>query len=199
MSDFDRTLRAAQAGDEEAFVRLFRGVQPVLLRYLTALGGPLAEDAAADAWVNVVRGLKDFSGDEAGWRAWVLTIGRARLVDAQRRAARTPIPVDVEDELADRAAADDVLAAAQELVSTEAAVALVRRLPQDQAEAVLLRHLAGLDVATAARVLGKTPAAVRVCTHRGLRRLADLLARDGGEGARGPSPQRSTRTSGDGV
>ncbi len=199
MSDFDRTLRAAQAGDEAAFVRLFRDVQPVLLRYLTALGGPLAEDAAADTWVSVVRGMKDFSGDESGWRAWVLTIGRARLVDAQRRAGRSPIPVDAELELADRAAADDVLAAAQELVTTEAAVALVRRLPQDQAEAVLLRHLAGLDVATAARVLGKKPAAVRVCAHRGLKRLAALLGRDGDEGAPETPAGPSARTSGDGV
>ena len=125
MSEFDRTLRAAQAGDEAAFVRLFRDVQPVLLRYLTALGGPLAEDAAADTWVSVVRGLGDFSGEEDGFRAWVLTIGRALLVDAQRRAARTPVPVDADSELADRAAADDVLAAAQELVTTEAASARV--------------------------------------------------------------------------
>ena len=199
MSEFDRTLRAAQAGDEAAFVRLFRDVQPVLLRYLTALGGPLAEDAAADTWVNVVRGMKDFSGDESGWRAWVLTIGRARLVDAQRRAARSPFPVDAERELADRAAADDVLASAQELVTTEAAVALVRRLPQDQAEAVLLRHLAGLDVATAARVLGKKPAAVRVCAHSGLKRLAALLAREGAEGAPETPAGRRARASGDGV
>lgn len=199
MSEFDRTLRAAQAGDEAAFVRLFRDVQPVLLRYLTALGGPLAEDAAAETWVSVVRGLGGFSGGEDGFRAWVLTIGRARLVDAQRRAARSPIPVDADSELADRAAADDVLAAAQELVTTEAAIALVRRLPQDQAEAVLLRHLAGLDVATAARVLGKKPAAVRVCAHRGLRRLAQLLSREGPDHeTRAPASGR-TRASDDGV
>jgi RNA polymerase sigma-70 factor (ECF subfamily) len=34
----------------------------------------------------------------------------------------------------------------------------------------------GLDVATAARVLGKRPGAVRTAAHRGLRRLSDRLA-----------------------
>ena len=57
---------------------------------ITTLGGALAEDVAADTWVSVVKGLDRFEGDEDGWRAWVLTIGRARLRDAQRRAARGP-------------------------------------------------------------------------------------------------------------
>lgn len=198
MSDFDRTVRAAQAGDEAAFVRLFRDVQPVLLRYLTALGGPLAEDAAADTWVSVVGGLQNFSGDEAGWRAWVLTIGRARLVDAQRRHGRAPLPVDAEAELDNRAAADDVAQTVQDMVTTEAALALVRRLPRDQAEAVLLRHLAGLDVATAAQVLGKSPEAVRVCTHRGLRGLARLLGPDGARTLTS-APDQTGKISGDEV
>lgn len=48
-------------------------------------------------------------------------------------------------------------------------------LPRDQAEAVLLRHVAGLDVPTTAMVLGKHPGAVRVAVHRGLKRLAAVL------------------------
>ena len=46
---------------------------------------------------------------------------------------------------------------------------------RDQAEAVLLRAVVGLDAATAAEVLGKRPGAVRVAAHRGLRRLARIL------------------------
>ena len=54
------------------------------------LGGRLAEDVASETWVSVVKGLARFTGDEAGWRAWVFTIARSRLYDAQRRAARMP-------------------------------------------------------------------------------------------------------------
>ena len=175
MQDFESTLAAARRGDEGAFVVLFRSVQPVLLRYLTTLGGPVAEDAAADTWVSVIRGLHRFSGDEEGWRAWVFSIGHARLRDAQRKAYRTPVPVDADEELAGRAAPDDVLEAVGELITTEAALRLIARLPRDQAEAVLLRHMAGLDVSRAAEVLGKRAGAVRVATHRGLRRLAVVL------------------------
>jgi RNA polymerase sigma-70 factor (ECF subfamily) len=46
-------------------------------------------------------------------------------------------------------------------------------LPRDQAEAVMLRVVAGLDATHAAQVLGKRPGAVRVAAMRGLRRLAE--------------------------
>jgi RNA polymerase sigma-70 factor (ECF subfamily) len=45
-------------------------------------------------------------------------------------------------------------------------------LPPDQAEAVLLRAVVGLDAGTAARVLGKRPGAIRTAAYRGLRTLA---------------------------
>jgi RNA polymerase sigma-70 factor (ECF subfamily) len=175
MSDFDARLAAAQAGDEAAFVQLFRSVQPTLLRYLTTLGGPLAEDAASETWLSVVRGLAKFSGDEAGWRAWVFTIGHARLRDAQRRAVRDPVPVDAAARLASRPDPEDVPTRVEELLTTEAALALVARLPRTEAAVVLLRHVAGFDVPTTARVLGKKAGTVRVAAHRGLARLAELL------------------------
>jgi RNA polymerase sigma-70 factor (ECF subfamily) len=175
MSDFDARLAAAQAGDEAAFVQLFRSVQPTLLRYLTSLGGPLAEDAASETWLSVVRGLAKFSGDEAGWRAWVFTIGHARLRDAQRRAVRDPVPVDAAARLASRPDPEDVPTRVEELLTTEAALALVARLPRTEAAVVLLRHVAGFDVPTTARVLGKKAGTVRVAAHRGLARLAELL------------------------
>ena len=173
---FETRLAAARRGDETAFIELFRSVQPALVRYLTALGGPgLAEDAAAETWMHVVRGLSRFEGDESGWRGWVFTIARARLRDAQRHAARQPLPVDTDELFAGLPGGVEVDAAVEELMSTEAALALIARLPRDRAEAVLLRHVAGLDVAHTARVLGKRPGAVRVATHRGLRRLAEML------------------------
>jgi RNA polymerase sigma-70 factor (ECF subfamily) len=47
----------------------------------------------------------------------------------------------------------------------------------DQAEAVMLRVVLGLDAQAAAKVLGKRPGAVRMAAHRGLRRLAETLRR----------------------
>ena len=63
-------------------------------------------------------------------------------------------------------------------MTTAEAVSLIAMLPREQAEAVLLRVVVGLDAQTAGRILGRRAGAVRTATYRGLRQLAHLLARD---------------------
>lgn len=174
-TEFQACLAAAQSGDEAAFVELFRSVQPALLRYLTTLGGGLAEDVASETWVNVVRGLPKFKGDEKGWRSWVFTIAHSRLRDAQRQSVRLPMPMDTDEILRSRAGHVDVVAEVEEMFSTEAALRLIGTLPPEQAEVVLLRHVAGLDVAEVAKVVGKRAGTVRVTAHRALKKLAAVL------------------------
>jgi RNA polymerase sigma-70 factor (ECF subfamily) len=60
-------------------------------------------------------------------------------------------------------------------MSTQSALALIATLPADQAEAVMLRTVAGLSVSAVAEIMGRPPGTVRVLCHRGLRRLAHTL------------------------
>jgi RNA polymerase sigma-70 factor, ECF subfamily len=55
----------------------------------------------------------------------------------------------------------------------------VATLPRDQAEIIMLRVVAGLDTQRVARIVGKSPGAVRVAAHRGPRRLARLAGQAG--------------------
>jgi RNA polymerase sigma-70 factor (ECF subfamily) len=55
----------------------------------------------------------------------------------------------------------------------EAAAALAASLPADQADVVLLRVVAGLDVDQVAEILGKKAGTVRVLQHKAVRRLAE--------------------------
>lgn len=167
-------VRAAAQGDEPAFTRVFRAVQPVVLRYLRTLAGDAAEDLAAETWVHVIRGLPRFEGDESGFRAWVVTIARSRWVDHVRRAGRAPETLD-DSHAVDLPARRQVEDQVEELFSTEEALALIRRLPPDQAEVLVLRIVADLDVAATAAVVGRRPGTVRVLAHRGLRRLEQML------------------------
>jgi len=179
--DLSAALEQAQRGDPEAFRELYRDIQPRLLRYLSALVGADAEDVASETWLNVARDLAGFSGDYDGFRGWVTTIGRHRATDHLRRQGRRPpaVPVPVEA-LSHVAAGDDTAGAAMDTLSTDAAIALIASLPPDQAEAVLLRVVVGLDAETAGRVLGKRAGAVRTAAYRGLRALASHLEQAGG-------------------
>jgi RNA polymerase sigma-70 factor (ECF subfamily) len=174
--DLAGAVGRAQDGDPEAFRALYRDTQPRLLRYLHTLVGDDAEDIASETWLQVTRDLAGFSGDYDGFRGWVATIARHRALDHLRYHARRPPaqPVPAED-LATRPAADDTAESALEALSTGAALALIATLPADQAEAVLLRAVLGLDAQTAATVLGKRPGAVRTAAYRGLRTLARNL------------------------
>jgi RNA polymerase sigma-70 factor (ECF subfamily) len=83
-----------------------------------------------------------------------------------------------ETELTGKPAESDTAGEAMEALATDHTLSLIARLPQDQAEAVVLRVVVGLDAKTAAETLGKRPGAVRTAAHRGLKRLAELLGDD---------------------
>jgi RNA polymerase sigma-70 factor (ECF subfamily) len=192
MSDmtFEQTIAAAQSGDEDAFASLWRQLHPPLLRYLRVLAPEHAEDLASDCWLQVVRSLRRFKGDEAGFKSWLFTIARNKVTDARRQARRRPTQSFDEgydgDEGHDGAsgadrqrALDDTEQLALERISTESALRLIGELPPDQAEIIVLRVVAGLEVADVARIVRKSPGAVRVTSHRALRKLQATLTRSG--------------------
>jgi RNA polymerase sigma-70 factor (ECF subfamily) len=175
MAILDEALHRARNGDETAFLALWDALQPRLLRYLQAVGCDDVDDVAGETWLQVVRDLPTFKRDSADeFRAWLFTIARHRAVDAARSRRRfrdkvlateaRPAPATPESPVE-----DEVL----HQLSTRQAVALVAGLPVDQAEAVALRVIAGLDTDVVARLLHKSPGAVRVALHRGLRTLSD--------------------------
>lgn len=186
--DLSDTVRAAKAGDEAAFRLLYREVQPGLLRYLTALVGPDAEDVASEAWLQISRDLRSFDGGPA-FRAWAATIARNRALDHLRQRHRRPAQLVPAADLVGLPGDDDTAERAGEQIATDAAIALIATLPPTEAEAVLLRTVVGLDAKAAGRVLGKRPGAVRIAAHRGLRRLARML-----EQSDPPGPSVSTRS-----
>jgi RNA polymerase sigma-70 factor, ECF subfamily len=170
-NDLDLALARARAGDEAGFLALWRSLHPRLLRYLRVLGCDDPEDVGSETWLQVVRDLHRFDGNEEGFRRWLFSVGRHRAIDAARARSRHRVrPVaDGLDVLADGQTVEDQVL---DGMSVRKAVAMLASLPPDQAEAVALRVIAGLDTPAVAQILGKSPGAVRVALHRGLRALA---------------------------
>ena len=182
--DFGAVLAGAQAGNEAAFARLWHDGQPALLRYLHVIAPDVAEDIASETWAQVVRGLAKFRGDEQNWRSWLFTTARRRVIDQTRQLMRRPA-ISLEA-LPDLALADlaglrspDAAELALENLATRAAMEVIGRLPPLQAEVIMLRVVAGLDTETVGLLLDRSPGAIRIAAHRGLQRLASLLAESG--------------------
>ncbi|MEV8423676.1 RNA polymerase sigma factor [Streptomyces niveus] len=180
-AELTAAVLAAQDGNETAFRTVYRAVHPRLLAYIrTLVGEPDAEDVASEAWLQIARDLERFSGDADRFRGWTARIARNRALDHIRMRGRRPAAASDETELAGKAADSDTADEAMEALSTGTTMALIAQLPQDQAEAVVLRVVVGLDAKSAARTLGKRPGAVRTAAHRGLKRLAELLGAEDG-------------------
>jgi len=177
---FSSVVAAARVGAEWAITALYREFHPRLLRYLRAQAPAHGDDLASEVWLDVAAALRRFEGDETAFRRWLFTIANRRLIDLRRSdARRRAFPTPLERSLDPRDNADPeagVLAASE----TEAALARIGRLSSDQAQVVLLRVVAGLAVEDVAAIVGKKPGTVRVLQHRGLKRLAEELARERG-------------------
>ncbi|HVW31581.1 MAG TPA: RNA polymerase sigma factor [Acidimicrobiia bacterium] len=184
---FQGILTAAQEGGEWAISVLYRWLQPAVVGYLRSRAGDDAEDLASETWLAVARGLPGFSGDEAAFRSWVFTIAHRRMADHHRRSARhlrtrslTPADGDGDGPAAELRSADDPAAEVVKAVAGgEAVRRIVSLLPEDQADIVLLRVVAGLPVEEVAAITGRKAGTVRVLQHRALRRLAERLPQSG--------------------
>src|SRR5579871_2899818 len=89
---FVRLMRAAQAGDTDAYGELLNAITPLLRRLVrrrrTFLGADEVEDLVQDILLSVhsVRATYDSARP---FTPWLLTIARNRLADSARRFART--------------------------------------------------------------------------------------------------------------
>jgi RNA polymerase sigma-70 factor (ECF subfamily) len=173
--EFDEALARARTGDEAGFLLLWDELQPRLLRYLQVLGCDDVDDVAGETWLQAIRDLPKFrKGGADEFRAWLFTIGRHRAIDAARSRNRFRDKVLISEAVPQQQTLrnpveDEVLHG----LSTRRAVSLVAGLSRDQADVVALRIIAGLDTEAVARILRKSPGAVRAALHRGLRTLSE--------------------------
>ena len=168
----DSVLPAARAGAEWAWERIYRELAPSVTGYLRAHGAGEPEDVTGEVFLQVVRGLERFDGDERAFRAWVFTIAHRRVVDDLRRRSRRPVAPAPPDVVADAAPpGGDVHEDAIAVLDETAVRAAIDALPPDQRAVLLLRILGDLTIEEIARALGKRVGAVKALQRRALRRL----------------------------
>ena len=160
-------MRAAQAGDRDAFGRLyarFAGfVHAILLaRVPHDAAADLAQDVFLHAWTTI-----ESLREPAAFPGWIGAIARHRALDFVRR--RPP-----ETALVDHG---HRVHAASPHLQYEAAEALdaIRDLPEAYREPLLLRLVEGCSGREIAALCGLTEDSVRVNLHRGFALLRDRL------------------------
>lgn len=171
---FASTISAARSGDQQAWRSLYdRHASPVL-GYLRAQRAPSPEDLLGEVWLQAVRDLPRFAGDEAGFRAWLLTIAHNRLLDARRAAARRPAELSGA-ELVD--GAGGIEEAAADRVEAEHELArLLEGMPERHRSVLYLRFVLDMPQRDVAHVLGVSTPAMKMLQARAVRSLEKRVA-----------------------
>jgi RNA polymerase sigma-70 factor (ECF subfamily) len=176
--DTARLVTRIQGGDREGYAELY-------LRYFDRVYGYLrvvirdqheAEDLAQQVFVKALEGMPRYERrGTIPFRVWLFTIVRRTAFDALNVRQRTEVtsPAQLSKALDSRAGETDLHALSW--VTDRELVMLMERLPLAQRQVLMLRFMLDLTHGEIAEVLHRTPADVRILTHRGLRFLEKRL------------------------
>lgn len=170
--------RRAAAGQAEAWDELIARYGQKL--YNLALhftgSGPEAEDLCQEIFLRLHQNLRLYRGDSP-LAAWTLRLSRNLCIDHYRKLRRERRSVAVPDEVLEQIpAADDQGAEAEERQRWRAVYRALEEIPEDLAEAILLRDLQGWTLEETAVYLEVPLGTIKSRLHRGRIALAERVA-----------------------
>ena len=187
MADSDESLvLQSRAGDRSAFEELVRRTARLVYTraYLETGDNHRAEDLTQETFLNAWRSIGQVK-EASGFRAWLMTVLQSAVVDAARRENRKKRKSPRHGDLTPRAlddpmlriadAAPDPLEAAQQNEERQRALSVLRSLPAEYRQVLMLRYLAGADYETIAQQLALSNGSLRGLLHRGLALLRRQL------------------------
>ncbi len=172
------------AGERRAYAVLVERYKVLVHDLVSRMLGDTsdAEDIAQDAFVKAYLSLRDFRG-ESRFSTWVCRIALNRCKDVLRKQRRAPwTRLRHEDGPAVTEVPDDQETAVDSMERCEREARLHRalaRLPVKYREAVVLRHIEGMEFHEIGRVLAIAAGAAKVRAFRGREMLRRILERDG--------------------
>lgn len=187
-------MLAYGAGDEEAFVTLFKRYNKRLYNYfLRHLGDrATAEDLLQSTFLKIHRGRESYQ-PTAAFSTWVFTIATNLLRDsavAARRQAHVIQPEEIRGKVAIGAGSSEPVSvqsaksAEDEYGEREIAYHIrqtIQSLPPDQREVILLAKYEGFKFEEIAKILNITLTAAKVRAHRAMKALETILKERFGE------------------
>lgn len=164
-----------EAGDRQAFARLFAFYAPRLRSYLSrqGFGASDCDDLIQDTMLAVWRKAGQFDPEAGAVSTWIFTICRNLGIDRRRRAARRS-----KDDLPPMSDVDLSPSAEGAIISREDETRVRRaldRLPAEQAEVIALSFFSQSPQTEIARALGIPLGTVKSRVRLAMNRLRQLL------------------------
>ena len=192
-------LARIKAGDEEAFIQLYRNRQGAILRFALQMCGSrsVAEDVTQEVFLALIREAGNFDPARGSLSSYLYGMARNMVLDHLSRA-RQDVPIaDAEaaegpSGRAGLVAPSDPLGDLTRGEGMEALRKAILALPPHYREVVVLCDLNEMDYARAAGILGCAVGTVRSRLHRARELILKKLCARGpaGEGVGNLNPAR---------
>jgi RNA polymerase sigma-70 factor (ECF subfamily) len=177
----EHLMRAAQAGNTEAYGRLLREVTPRLYAFIKRqrpfLPSEDIEDLIQDVLMSIHAVRATYDPDRP-FMPWLVAIARNRLVDAARRYAR--------HKAHEQSVAEYPVTFSEESTNIEqdgfgdpgALHRAIKMLPKGQREAVEMLKLREMSLKEAAAASGASINALKVSVHRAMTTLRKVMNKE---------------------
>lgn len=173
MENTEELLILSQKGDKDAFGRIYQIFNKRIYRYCYFnLGNShLAEDICQETFLKAWKNLSSISLSAGGsLQAYLFRIARNCIIDLSRKKKELPL------EKAEHIEARDTL---DEDIDRQEKIKQVREalssLKEEEKQLIILRYFEELSFVEVAKVLNTKEGALRVKTHRVLKKLKDIL------------------------
>jgi RNA polymerase sigma-70 factor (ECF subfamily) len=186
LESFAMARELAHLSDEAVLALVARSEEPALAEIYDRFGAVayglalrvlrdegLAQDAVQDAFLAVWRTARTFAAERGAARTWILTLVHRRAVDLVRREQRRR--TDPLESAPEPVAAEQTDQLAWLRFERERVQAALRKLPDQQREALELAYYGGFSQSQLAERLGEPLGTIKSRMHTGLARLRDLL------------------------
>jgi RNA polymerase sigma-70 factor (ECF subfamily) len=176
---FQSVLNAARTGAEWAWARIYDSLAPTLAGYLRAQGAPDPDGVCGEVFVQLVRDIHRFEGNEAGFRSWVFVMVHHRLIDDARRRQRRPEAASTPESMAAIEDPENVEETVVKAATERELRGLLDELTEPQRDVLLLRVFGGMTLEEVADLMHRRVGAVKALQRRGLEALRAKLAARG--------------------
>jgi len=174
MDDLSSLIDKAQEGDKDAFGQIYQLFYKRIYRYCryNTRDQIIAQDLCQETFLRAWRSISGFSHNKGGsFQAYLFKIAHNLIVDLSRKKKEVSINF-YEDTLETDQNLDENIQRQEDIKKIRSALS---KLEQKERQIVVLRYFEEMTSAEVARILKIHEGALRVRTHRILKKLKDVL------------------------
>lgn len=174
-------IEKAKSGDRDALSEIVADCWHPLHRFISyKTGNPEdAQDLVQETFYRAFRSLSTYQKTETRFSTYLGRIAMNLITDLWRKKGRSPVTQEVNEHSNHISGGENPVETLVNNEEREMLAALVQALPDEQCRVIELRVIAGIPVKDAAKVMGKSEAAIKMLQQRALKNLREMLRNRG--------------------